>query len=60
MTENAATGTEPLWLSMEQEILELSSSDLEVDNKEPTIQRMRTSSTKRVTTFPVTAATCSS
>ena len=42
MTDNAATGTSPLWLSMEQELAELAAADLEGDNTERTIQRIAT------------------
>ncbi len=42
MTENGATGSEPLWLSMEEKIVGLSSSDFEGGNTERTIQRLAT------------------
>ncbi len=40
MTENAAQATEPLWLSMEKRIADLSSSDLEGGSRESTVQRL--------------------
>jgi hypothetical protein len=40
MTENTAIVTEPLWLSMEKAISELSSSDFEAQQKEKTIQNL--------------------
>lgn len=40
MSEKAGTALEPLWLSMEQKILELSDSELEQDARERTIQRI--------------------
>jgi len=40
MTENAAVATEPLWLSMEKEILGLSASDLAAGAREKTIQKV--------------------
>lgn len=40
MTDTAAIVSEPLWLSMEKSISELSSSDLDAQKKETTIQRL--------------------
>lgn len=40
MTTNAASDTGPLWLSMEEMILELTDGDLADDKKEETIQRL--------------------
>ena len=42
MTQDAATGNEPLWLLIEDRINELSSGDLEGDRMEATIQRVAT------------------
>lgn len=40
MSETSATGTEPLWLAMEQRILQLSPSDVEGNGQESTIRRI--------------------
>lgn len=42
MTDNGATGSGPLWLSMEEKIVGLSSSDVEGNNRERTIQQLAT------------------
>ena len=40
MTTNAASDNKPLWLSMEELILELNDGDLQVDRREATVQRL--------------------
>ena len=40
MTENAATATEPLWLSMEKKISERSATDFEAVKQEQTVQQL--------------------